>query len=165
MLPANTKEPCSRKGGGRAMFPPPGQLALDPASARTGNSLPRKCELLRVTHSSLLLIVPSRLNLILMSIKGGPKSAPSTWLLGSVLEEPGPGSLISEIPGGRCPSSCPRLLPGHTAFTGWLGAADGAPKASRHCPLRCWTAPHGEESVSTRSAPLSVLTYRLPRAL
>lgn len=93
-----------------------------PASPCACNSLPRGCKLLWVTHSFLFLIFPSRLNLILMSIKGGPKSTPLTWLLGSVQEELGLGSLISEISGGRRSSASPRLLPGHTAFAGrgWL---------------------------------------------
>lgn len=89
-----------------------------PASPYACNSLPRGCKFLWVTHSFLLLIFPSRSNLILMSIKGGPKSTPLTWLLGRVQEERGPGSLISEIPGGCRSSASPRLLPGHTAFAG-----------------------------------------------
>lgn len=53
-----------RRRQGHVPAPRAAGTGTPPHPAQAANSLPRGCELLRVTHSFLLLIVPSRLNLI-----------------------------------------------------------------------------------------------------
>lgn len=142
---------------GEGEGPAPGWRALEPHLTLSMLQPPSGCKALWVTHSSLCLKLPSKLNLILMSAESSPKPTPRTWLLGRAGKNR--GTPIHS--GGSCPATAPlrALVSARTRSLCNPGAVNRAtalgerPLPAAQLPRSCadpWAGPSHASSHSAR---------------